>query len=413
MLNAKCWQLKLKLETLKTTMKHCTIIGISDSRDQWFPPEILDIVSEGKVFSGGKRHHEIMEKYLPAQCRWIDIVVPLSDVFEKYKEHDDVVIFASGDPLFYGFAATVQRECPECDIEVFPSFNSLQMLAHRMCLPYQDMHVVSLTGRPWDKLDEALISGERMIGCLTDRNKTPNAIWSRMMEYGYDNYKMTVGENLGNESTESVGVFYENKEYAVPNCIILQKTAEKKRPFGIPESEFHLLDGRVNMITKMPIRLLSLSMLDLRNRRSFWDVGFCTGSVSIEAKLQFPHLAITAFEIREEGRELMRLNSQKFGTPGITAVIGDFLEQDLSQYPAPEAIFIGGHGGRLKEMIQKLKKVMTSDCCIVFNSVSEESRQMFEDAIVEIGMQITKCTRMAIDEHNPIYIMQAREKIKS
>ncbi len=389
-------------------MKHCTIIGISDSRNQWFAPEVSDLISHGKVFSGGKRHHEIMATYLPESCDWIDITVPLSDVFEKYKEYDDVVIFASGDPLFYGFAATVQRECPDCDIVVFPSFNSLQMLAHRMCLPYQDMHVVSLTGRPWDKLDEALISGERMIGCLTDRNKTPNAVWARMQEYGYTNYTMTVGENLGNESDERVGEFCQDKEYSVPNCIILQKKSEKYRPFGIPESEFHLLNGRVNMITKMPIRLLSLSMLDLRDKHSFWDIGFCTGSVSIEAKLQFPHLNITAFEIREEGRELMRLNTQKFGTPGITTVIGDFLEQDLSQYPAPEAIFIGGHGGKLKEMIKKLKEVMTSDCCIVFNSVSEESRQMFEDAVAEIGMQITNRTRMAIDDHNPIYIMQAR-----
>lgn len=409
-------------------MKHCTIIGISDSRNQWFAPEVMDIISGGKVFSGGKRHHEIMSKYLPATYDWIDITVPLSDVFEQYKPYDDIVIFASGDPLFYGFAATVQRECPECEIKVFPWFNSLQMLAHRMCLPYQDMRVVSLTGRPWDKFDEALINGCELIGCLTDRNKTPNAIWARMQEYGYKNYTMTVGENLGNESSERVSEFREGTEYSNPNCVIIRRTKDERRstkvverntkyevrntkecrPFGIPESEFHLLNGRVNMITKMPIRLLSLSMLELRNKRSFWDIGFCTGSVSIEAKLQFPHLNITAFEIREEGRELMKLNSQKFGTPGITSVIGDILEQDLTQYPAPEAVFIGGHGGKLKEMLQKLKTVMMPDCCIVFNSVSEESKRMFEDGIAEIGMQITNCTRMAIDDHNPIYIMQAQ-----
>jgi len=388
-------------------MKHCTIIGISDSRNQWFTPEVMDVISKGTVFSGGKRHHEIMEKYLPAQCKWIDITVPLSDVFEQYKFFENIVIFASGDPLFYGFAATVQRECPECKIKVYPSFNSLQMLAHRINLPYQDMHVVSLTGRPWDKLDEALINGESMIGCLTDRNKTPNAVWARMQEYGYDNYTMTVGENLGNESSECFGEFNPDKEYAVPNCLILQKTSNRVRPFGIPEQEFNLLNGRVNMITKMPIRLLSLSMLDLRHKRSFWDVGFCTGSVSLEAKLQFPHLNITAFEIREEGRELMMKNSRKFGAPGITTVIGDFMEQELSQYPAPDAVFIGGHGGKLKEMIQKLKSVMTTDCCIVFNSVSEDSKRMFEEGVAEVGMQIVGCARMAIDDHNPIYIMKA------
>lgn len=389
-------------------MKRCAIVGISDQRTQWFNPEVSSVISKGKVFSGGKRHHEIMANYLPANSLWIDITVPLSGVFEQYKQFDDIVIIASGDPLFYGFAATVQRECPECEITVYPWFNSLQMLAHRMCLPYQDMRVVSLTGRPWDKFDEAIINGESLIGCLTDRNKTPNAIWKRMQEYGYDNYKMTVGENLGNENEEHVGEFCMDREYSLPNCVILQKTADRNRPFGIPEQDFHLLNGRVNMITKMPIRLLSLSMLDLRYKHSFWDVGFCTGSVSIEAKLQFPYLNVTAFEIREEGRELMRQNSRKFGTPGITTVIGDFLEQDLSLYPAPDAIFIGGHGGRLKEMIMRLKSVMSPTCDIVFNSVSEDSKLLFEEGISEAGMRITSCTRMTIDDHNPIYILKAQ-----
>ncbi|MCQ2255768.1 MAG: precorrin-6y C5,15-methyltransferase (decarboxylating) subunit CbiE [Bacteroidaceae bacterium] len=389
-------------------MQSCSIIGITDSRNQWFAPEVMRVISEGKVFSGGKRHHEIMQKHLPADCIWIDITVPLKDVFREYEKYEEIVIFASGDPLFYGFANTVQREYPECKMTVYPSFNSLQMLAHRMKLPYHDMHVVSLTGRPWDKFDEALINGERLIGVLTDRNKTPHAIWQRMKEYGYDNYTMTVGENLGNEQEERISVVEMRDEYSVPNCIILQRTNERNHPFGIPESDFHLLNGRTKMITKMPIRLTSLALLDLGNRDSFWDVGFCTGSVSIEAKLQFPHMKVTAFEIREEGSELMRANSTKFGAPGITTIIGDFLEQDLSDMPKPDAVFIGGHGGRLKEMIRKLKEVMNPGCCIVFNSVSEDSKRMFEEGISEVGMTITSCIHMAIDDHNPIYIIKAQ-----
>lgn len=387
-------------------MKRCVIIGISDSREQWFAPNVLKAIQTGWVFSGGKRHHEIMASYLPEGSRWIDITVPLDDVFEAYKGHEDVVIFASGDPLFFGFAATVQRECPECEMQVFPSFHSLQLLAHRMNLPYQDMHVVSLTGRSWEKFDEALMQGEPLIGCLTDRHKTPRAIWQHMQEYGYDNYTMTVGELLGNETAECVETF-SDREYSVPNCIILQRTSSRPRPFGIPEGDFHLLDGRTKMITKMPIRLMSLAMLDLRNRQSFWDVGFCTGSVSIEAKLQFPHLTITAFEIREEGRELMRLNARKFGAPGIMPVIGDFLAQDLTAYPRPDAVFIGGHGGRLAEIVHKLKEVLLPGGCIVFNSVSDESRQAFEEAISRDGLRLVASTRMAIDEHNPIHILKA------
>lgn len=398
-------------------MKQCTIIGISDSRRQWFPPQVTDVIRSGRVFSGGKRHYEIMHDMLPQDCTWIDITVPLNRVFEEYAHYDSVIIFASGDPLFYGFANTVQRELPDCRMVVYPSFNSLQTLAHRMCLPYHDMHVVSLTGRPWRKFDEALIRGYDLVGVLTDKRNTPTAIAQRMMDFGYDNYTITVGENLGNETAEHIGRTLRVGDFLAEstasateydiNCLILQRTGSRKLPFGIPEGEFHLLNGRVNMITKMPVRLLSLAMLGLRERQSLWDVGFCTGSVSIEARLQFPHLAITAFEIREEGRDLMLQNSRKFGAPGIETVIGDFLSTDISTLERPDAVFIGGHGGRLKEMLSKIKEVLRDGGCIVFNSVSEESRRMFYDGIANIGMKITSDTLVAIDSHNPIHIMKA------
>lgn len=66
-----------------------------------------------------------------------------------------IIVFASGDPLFFGFANTIRRKMPEADIELYPSFNSLQMLAHRLVMPYHDMRVVSLTGRPWPELDRS------------------------------------------------------------------------------------------------------------------------------------------------------------------------------------------------------------------------------------------------------------------
>lgn len=389
-------------------MTNCTIIGISDSRNQWFPPHVSEVISHGRVFSGGRRHYEIMRDLLPADALWIDITVPLSDVFQRYERYDEIVVFASGDPLFYGFANTVRHELPECRLRVYPSFNSLQMLAHRMCLPYHEMHVVSLTGRPWHRFDEALIKGYSLIGILTDRRNTPHAIMQRMLDYGYDNYTMTVGENLGNEETERISIYDKDAEYSNPNCVILQQTARRINPFGIPESDFHLLDGRAKMITKMPIRLASLALLDLNARRSLWDVGFCTGSVSIEAKLQFPHLSVTSFEIRPEGRELMEKNTRKFGAPGIETVIGDFLTTDISQYNRPDAVFIGGHGGKLIEMVRKIREVLLPDGCIVFNSVSESSRTLFIKATEAAGMTIVQTMHLAIDQHNPITIMKAR-----
>lgn len=389
-------------------MYRCNVIGLSDSHRLWLTPEVTRIISEGHVFSGGKRHHEIIADLLPDEYTWIDITVPIDDVLQRYKSFDDIVVFASGDPLFYGFATTLLRAFPDVEMKVYPTFNSLQMLAHRMNMPYHDMYTVSLTGRPWHRFDEALIRGERLIGCLTDRKKTPHAIWQRMQKYGFDNYVMYVGENLGNEEKEHIGIYAPARDYPSPNCIILQQQSLRRQNIGIADSEFHLLDGRSKMITKMPVRLASLAALQLADKHSLWDVGFCTGSVSIEARLAFPHLMVTAFEIREEGVKLMQENSRKFHAPGIDARIGDFCTADISKCPAPDAVFIGGYGGKMREVLTKVKSVLAPSGCIVFNSVSEKSRESFLSITKELGMQPETVHTITVDNNNPITILRAR-----
>lgn len=388
------------------------VIGIDDNQQQYFSPEITEVINTHTVFSGGARHHEIAEPFLPKGYHWIDIVVPLKNVFQQYQSYDEIVVFASGDPLFFGFANTIQREMPDAEIVLYPSFNSLQMLAHRLVLPYQDMHIVSLTGRPWLKFDQALIEGQSKIGVLTDNKEhLPSTIAERMLQYGYDNYVMHIGELLGNKEKEKVSTLelkeVIGKTFQFPNNIILIKRETRNRPFGIPEGNFHLLNGRAKMITKMPIRLLSLSMLDLRDKSVFWDVGFCTGSVSVEAKMQFPHLQIFAFEQRAEGAELMQNNACRFGTPGITSFIGDFTQTDIEGLPSPDAVFIGGHGGKMNEIVTKLTEVLPQNGIIVFNSVSDESRNLFLEAIENNGLKLEQSITIKVDDFNAIDVMKA------
>ena len=387
------------------------IIGISDSTEIYFPPPVQEVISRGKVFSGGVRHHQLVEQFLPEGAEWIDITVPLDKVFAQYAAHREIVVFASGDPLFFGFANTIQRLLPESHIHVYPTFNSLQMLAHRLLLPYQEMRMVSLTGRPWKAFDAALIRGERMLGVLTDRVKTPAAIAARMQEYGYDNYRMYVGEALGNAAEERVRELTveeaRHTTFQSPNCLILVRTALRPRPLGLKESEFALLNGRVNMITKRPVRLQTLSMLDLQMCTVFWDIGSCTGSVSIEAKSLYPELEVIAFERRPEGAELLRANSVKWGTPGIRFVGGDFMEQSLADLLRPDAVFIGGHGGRLQELLKRVDEVLLPGGVMVFNSVSEDSLQQFYEGVAQTGRRVTERIRLVVDAHNPIEILKA------
>ena len=411
------------------------VIGITDNPQPFFPPEVLDIIRKGKVFSGGKRHHELVAPLLPPDALWIEITVPLDAVFKQYISRTShltpristIIVFASGDPLFFGFANTIRRKMPDAEVVLYPSFNALQMLAHRLIMPYHDMRIVSLTGRPWPDFDRALIERTEKIGILTDREHTPAAIARRMLDYGYSSYMMYVGEHLGNPSLERITTLSLEEailnEFAMPNCVIVSRCEVRGaryevRNFGIPDTDFALLDGREKMITKMPIRLLTLQALDLPRRHVLWDIGACTGSVSIEARLLFPHLHLEAFEIRPECEAIIHANTRRHGAPGVSLHIGDFLTccgSVATNGPRPDAVFIGGHGGRLKEILQQVLSVLMPGGVIVFNSVTSpkvpvDSRRLWDDACRELGLKQASPLHIQLNDYNPIDILKATQK---
>ena len=312
-------------------------------------------------------------------------------------------------------------------------------------MPYHDMRIVSLTGRPWHEFDRALIEGATKIGVLTDKEHTPATIAQRMLEYGYNDYTMHIGEHLGNPTKERISVLSlkeaAREEFSMPNCLILNTNFHElnmnfsqinihdhscsingnscsKYIFGIPDHEFALLDGREKMITKMPIRLLTLQALDLPHRHTFWDIGFCTGSVSIEARLQVPHLHVEAFEVRPECEALIHENARRHHAPGINVHMGDFLETPLLQQGgdgggSPDAVFIGGHGGKLKEIMAKVLTVLDPNGIIVMNSViapkvTTDSHQLWDEACAELGLRQEPPTRIQLNDHHPITILTCK-----
>jgi len=389
------------------------IIGIPDRAEINFSDEVKELLQNKHVFSGGKRHFELMQDYLPANSEWIDVLVPLEQTFEKYEQiEEDLVVIASGDPLFFGIANTLQRRFPDWSMKVYPYFNSLQLLAHEFLLPYGQIQICTLTGRDWVNLDQELIRGKQYIGVLTDKKKTPARIAQRMLSYGFDNYKMLVGEKLGGKNQKCRELSLQEAQevdYTHPNCLILIQEKPIKRTLGIHEKDFYILEGRPKMITKRSIRLNSISFLELNQATHLWDVGYCTGSVSIEAKQHAPHIKVTAFERREESKDLLQLNQKKFAVPGIEGIHDDFFHIDLSNIDRPDRIFIGGHGGKLKEMMRLLHQHLLDDGMIVFNTVSPETKADFLASCEELDLIITDQMRIKQDDFNEITIFQAKK----
>lgn len=391
------------------------LIGIGNKR---YEPteEVQALISVGRVFSGGKRHLELVRHLLPQGFHWIPVKSPMEEVYAAYDKHfacqeqGSIVVFASGDPLFYGIGGTLKARYPSAKIYIAPCLSAIQLLVRRTGIDSSKLQTVSIHGRSWAALDTVIISQEPLIGVLTDVGKSPGALAARLLDYGYDNYTLWVGEDLEGPAervrclslAEASGAIFHSL-----NCVILQKTYHRKIPFGLPDHLFAGLEGRPNMITKMPVRLCTLHALELESASVLWDIGFCTGSLSIEARLRFPALGVYAFERRRECLNLMKQNVRQFGAPGINARTGDFFDEDLSLFPRPQSVFIGGHGGRLPELIPFIDVYLEPGAVIVLNAVQESSVTQFILAASKAGWKIQEPLKLSIDAHNEITIMKA------
>lgn len=388
-----------------------TVIGWPNRAGHEPSPEVRGELAAHTVFSGGERQHELVAPWLPAGHRWMPLRGGAAMLGRLAAETaQPVAVIASGDPWFYGIAGALRTAWPAAELRVFPWFNCVQLLCQRAGLAGDRLVTVSVHGRGWAALDAALIRGEPLLGVLTDAERTPAAVAQRLLAFGCDGYVMHAGEALEAPEERVRRLTLAEaaaREFHPLNCLVLQATAPAPRRYGLPESAFAGLKGRPDMITKMPVRLCSLAALDLGRRRCLWDVGFCTGSVAIEARLQFPHLAVVAFERRPEGLDLLTQNARTFGAPGITPVMGDFFAQDLAALPPPDAVFIGGHGGRLAPLIRRLDRVLAPGGRLVINAVRESTRADFSAATSALGYTAAAPLRLQVDDHNPILVLGA------
>lgn len=392
------------------------IIWLKRNSEQLFTADISHIIATCNVFSGGYFQHEAIRNQLPKNAVWIDIKSPFDNIFDVYndfiKENLDIVVFVSDDPIYLGFTTALSKHLPHVNVQQYRIHDPLYKLAQHLMIRFQGMFNIDFSDHSWHDFDYAVIKGKSKIGVLTDPAHSPSIISERLMEYGYNNYTLYIGENLNDPQTRNVRkvslASASSGHFDDAECIILIREYEHQtQPLGIPDYYFSRIPGQEIKITPLAVRLASLSMLDLKHRKHFWDIGFCTGSMAIEAKLQFPHLHVTGFDKDEECGKLIAINSCRCGTPGIHSIISEFCEADLELLDAPEAVFIGGHGGKIIEMIERLTRKLAPNGVIVFCSVNEDSNVFFLHAAANCNLQVLEQTRITVDQYEPCTVFKA------
>ncbi|MCC8060994.1 MAG: precorrin-6Y C5,15-methyltransferase (decarboxylating) subunit CbiT [Clostridiales bacterium] len=171
--------------------------------------------------------------------------------------------------------------------------------------------------------------------------------------------------------------------------------------------------GEIPM-TKSEIRAVSLDKLELRPDHIIWDVGAGTGSVSVEMALRVPRGHVFAVEQKEEGCRLIRDNCEKFAVENVTVCEGRAPEI-LMELPVPDRVFIGGSGGRLREILDILRQ-RNPLARIVVNLITLESLAQLHTYLRERGLeaeivclQVSRARKMGeyhlMRGENPVWIV--------
>lgn len=138
---------------------------------------------------------------------------------------------------------------------------------------------------------------------------------------------------------------------------------------GIPDTEF--IRGRAPM-TKQEIRILTIAKVGIRPADVVADVGAGTGSLSCEAAIQAVGGMVYAIERKPEGVELIRANAQKFGLENIRVIQAEAPE-GMDGLPELDAAIIGGSGGRLEPILDKISRLLKAGGRLVLNCITVQT----------------------------------------
>lgn len=326
-----------------------TLTGLGCGTECTLTAEALSVIEKADLIIGARR----LLDGLPEGCtsNRISAVDP-EKIAELLSEGDyeNACVLYSGDSGFFSGASCLLPRLRERGIDagVLPGISSVQYFAARLGRSWQDWLLCSAHGVECDPV-AAVCNGSPAF-FLTGGALGPAELCRSLTGAGLGELRVYVGEKLSYKDEavrEGTAKEFAEKDFA-PLSVMLAEAApvfERRTP-GIPDELF--VRGKTPM-TKQEVRAAVLSKLAVGPNDVCWDIGAGTGSVSVELALHSKQ--VWAVEQDAEACELIRANREKFGAWKLRLVEGGSPEA-LKGLPVPDAVFIGGSGGRLEEILK-------------------------------------------------------------
>lgn len=372
----------------------CKIIGVLDNGIQGLTPKALQAIQAADVVIGANRTLKLFSEEI-SQAKLKDLTGHLKDVpgwiAEALQDQKRVVILATGDPLCHGIAGYLFKKLPDEQLQVIPNTSSVQLAFSRIGLPWQDAQIISVHSKDageWEKgagpdhglycLLQAFFNANKL-AVLTSPENTPDRI-ARMMlvELLADQFDIVVAENLlckdekivQGESVKSIA----KQSFNGNDIVILNRKqiSQTKVLFGLQDSDFKQRKPDKGLITKREVRAISLARMQLKHNSIVWDIGAGSGSVGLEAARLCHQGYVYAVEKNTADFEIAGSNAEQLCVYNYQ-LIQNKAPDGMEKWPQPDAVFIGGTGGELAELIRLCLQRLTDSGWLVMNFVTIEN----------------------------------------
>ncbi|PSR36804.1 MAG: hypothetical protein C7B44_07090 [Sulfobacillus thermosulfidooxidans] len=322
------------------------------------PPEGLKAVEESwrRVIQsadwvyGGRR----LLNMLPSGSQTLEISSPLTPVLDHLRVHEGTlrVVLATGDPNFFGVAEAIYRNIPASLVTVVPALSSMQAAFARLKMSWHDAYFGSVHGRP---LEQAIswVARYNKVVILTDPHHNTAALAKDLTARGFGEVTLYVCANLGMDSEKvfsGTAMALQGADDDGFSVVVVCNPHGGQAVYGMDDDRLLRPEEQPGMMTKKAVRAVSIAQLGLSPRSILWDIGAGTGAVSIDAsRVIGPQGAVYAVEANPQDYEILCQNIQTHQAP-VYPILGR-APQGLESLPDPDAVFIGGSGGQLAEII--------------------------------------------------------------
>lgn len=397
-----------------------TLAGIGMGGDNGITKEVASAIDNADILLGAQRliapYHAKSEKH--SIYRAEQIIPYLKEIHDK-----KVVVLFSGDSGFYSgcqalynaLEQEIQTKNLNASIRILPGISSVSYLAACINESYQDAAVYSMHGKELRNLAHRIKTSQKTFLLMSGVNDV-NLLGTLLLDAKLADCEIIVGYQLSYPNQQIQKLTPQEccalKAEGLYTCFIHNPNAiDKKSTHGIADTEF--IRSGVPM-TKEEVREVSICKLHLHERAVIYDIGSGTGSVAVEIASLSNDIHVYAIEQKKEAVSLILQNKEKFCLQNIT-VIEAKAPEGLTNLPIATHAFIGGSGGKLKEILTLLQQI-NPQMQIVINAVSWETICELKELVTAfeikdaeiVQLQVSRAKQLGnyhlMQSENPIWI---------